>query len=44
MNMGVIVAGAMVYATASKWPDLVIGAVTALIVASGAVRILRLRA
>lgn len=44
VNIGVIAAGVLVYATSSKWPDLVIGTVTALLVASGAVRILRLRA
>jgi len=44
VNMGVVVAGVLVYATSSKWPDLVIGAGTAMLVASGAVRILRLRA
>jgi len=43
VNMCVIVAGALVYTTSSKWPDLVIGAVTALLVASGALRILRIR-
>lgn len=44
VNMGVILAGVLVYATSSRWPDLVIGTVTALLVASGAARILRLRA
>lgn len=44
VNIGVIAAGVLVYATASKWPDLIIGTMTALLVLSGAVRILRLRA
>lgn len=44
VNVGVIAAGLLVYATSSNWPDLVIGTVTALLVASGAVRILRLSA
>ena len=42
-NIGVIVAGALVAWTASRLPDLAIGAVIALVVASGAIRILRLR-
>lgn len=41
-NVGVIVAGQLVAITGSAWPDLVIGAAIALLVASGAVRILRL--
>ena len=42
-NVGVIVAGALVAWTGSRFPDLAIGAVIALVVVSGAVRILRLR-
>ena len=42
-NIGVIVAGGLVAWTGSRLPDLVVGAVIALVVASGAVRILRLR-
>ena len=42
-NAGVIVAGVLVAWTGSSYPDLVIGAVIALIVLSGARRILNLR-
>lgn len=42
-NVGVILAGALVAWTGSRYPDLVIGAVIATIVLSGARRILRLR-
>lgn len=42
-NAGVIAAGLLVAWTASRLPDLVIGAIIAAVVASGAVRILRLR-
>lgn len=42
-NIGVIVAGALVAWTGSRFPDLAIGALIALVVISGAVRILRLR-
>lgn len=42
-NAGVIVAGALVLWTGSRMPDLVIGAIIAAVVISGAVRILRLR-
>ena len=41
-NIGVILAGALVYITASKLPDLAVGVVIFLLVARGAVRILRL--
>lgn len=41
-NLGVIAAGGLVWATKSAVPDLVIGAVVALVVGFGAVRILRL--
>ncbi len=43
-NAGVIIAGGLVAATGTRWPDLVIGTAIALLVASGALRILRLRA
>jgi Co/Zn/Cd efflux system component len=42
-NLGVIAAGVLVAVTGSQAPDLVIGAVIALLVLSGAYRILRLR-
>lgn len=42
-NLGVIVAGALVGWTGSRIPDLVIGAVVAVVVLAGAQRILRLR-
>ena len=41
-NAGVIVAGALVLVTRSKWPDLVAGVAIFLLVARGAIRILRL--
>jgi Co/Zn/Cd efflux system component len=41
-NMGVIVAGALVAWSGSHIPDLVVGTVIALVVLSGAIRILRL--
>ena len=43
-NLGVILAGALVLATGSALPDLLVGAGVGLLVLSGAVRILRLRA
>lgn len=42
LNLGVIVAGGLVYATASAVPDLVVGAVAFAVVARGALRIVRL--
>jgi Co/Zn/Cd efflux system component len=42
VNLGVIVAGVIVYLTASKVPDLTIGAIVFVLVARGAYRILRL--
>lgn len=42
VNIGVIVAGVLVYTTASKIPDLVIGAIVFVIVARGAFSILKL--
>lgn len=43
-NLGVIVAGVLVGITGSALPDLVVGALVGMLVLSGAVRILRLRA
>ena len=40
-NLGVIIAGALVYATGSRTPDLLIGLIIALLVARGGVMILR---
>lgn len=42
VNLGVIVAGLLVYATSTKLPDLLVGAAVFALVAYGAVRILRL--
>jgi Co/Zn/Cd efflux system component len=42
-NLGVVVAGALVAVTGSRYPDLVIGTVIAIVVLLGARRILRLR-
>lgn len=42
INIGVIVAGGLVYFTQSKYPDLVIGSMIFLIVMRGALRILKL--
>lgn len=42
-NFGVIVAGLLVAWTGSRLPDLVIGAIIAAVVLTGAIRILRLR-
>lgn len=39
-NLGVILAGILVTVTASRWPDLVIGGIVALIVLRGGIRIL----
>lgn len=41
-NIGVIAAGVIVYFTNSKFPDLIIGSIVFLLVAKGAVRILKL--
>lgn len=40
-NLGVILAGVLVRFTGSPWPDLVIGSIIAIVVLSGAIRILR---
>jgi len=42
-NLGVIVGAILVRWTGSSWPDLVVGTVIAVLVFTGAVRILRLR-
>lgn len=42
VNLGVILAGGLVYLTQSKYPDLVIGAIVFLIVGKGAFKILQL--
>ncbi|MBK7310553.1 MAG: cation transporter [Sphingobacteriaceae bacterium] len=42
VNVGVIVAGILVYFSNSKFPDLIIGSIVFLLVAKGAVRILKL--
>jgi len=42
VNIGVIVAGILVYFTNSKFPDLIIGSIVFILVAKGAVRILKL--
>jgi Co/Zn/Cd efflux system component len=42
VNIGVIIAGALVYFTHSKYPDLIVGTIVFLLVAKGSVRILKL--
>jgi len=42
VNIGVIIAGALVFITNSKFPDLIIGIIVFFIVAKGAIRILRI--
>jgi Co/Zn/Cd efflux system component len=42
INIGVIVAGILVYLTSSKYPDLIIGTIIFGIVIRGAIRILNL--
>jgi Co/Zn/Cd efflux system component len=41
-NLGVIIAGVLVYFTHSKFPDLIIGAIVFILVGQGALRILKL--
>jgi Co/Zn/Cd efflux system component len=43
-NLGVILAGVLVYLTNSKYPDLIVGTIVFIIVLRGALRILRLAA
>ena len=40
-NAGVIVAGLLVWATGSRWPDLIVGSIIAAVVAKGGAQILR---
>jgi len=42
VNVGVIIAGIVVYFTKSKYPDLVVGSIVFILVANGAFRILKL--
>lgn len=42
VNLGVIVAGILVYATSSRYPDLIIGTIVFVVVLRGAIRILKL--
>lgn len=42
VNLGVIVAGGLVYLTSSKYPDLIVGTIVFFIVAQGAFKILKL--
>ena len=42
VNLGVIVAGGLVFATSSRYPDLIIGSIVFLVVIRGAIRILKL--
>jgi Co/Zn/Cd efflux system component len=42
INLGVIIAGVLVFATHTKFPDLIVGAIVFVIVARGAFRILQL--
>ena len=42
INMGVIIAGGLVYLFNSKYPDLIVGAIVFLLVIQGAIRILKL--
>lgn len=41
VNLGVIVAGGLVFLTQSKWPDLIVGTLVFMLVARGAYRILK---
>ncbi len=42
INLGVITAGVLVYATESRWPDLIIGGIVFVVVCRGALKILRM--
>jgi Co/Zn/Cd efflux system component len=42
VNLGVIVAGGLVYLTNSKYPDLIVGTIVFIIVGQGAFKILKL--
>ena len=42
VNLGVIVAGVLVYATNSRFPDLIVGSIVFMVVILGAIRILKI--
>ncbi len=42
INFGVIISGVLVYLTATRWPDLIVGSIVFAVVLRGAVRILKL--
>ena len=42
VNLGVILAGILIYMTSSNYPDLIIGSIVFVIVAFGAFKILKL--
>ena len=42
VNLGVIVAGVLVYATNSRFPDLIVGSIVFMVVIRGAIRILKI--
>jgi Co/Zn/Cd efflux system component len=42
VNIGVIVAGALVYLTSSKYPDLIVGSIIFILVVKGAIKIFKL--
>lgn len=42
INFGVIISGLLVYLTATRWPDLIVGSIVFAVVLRGAVRILKL--
>lgn len=42
INLGVILAGVLVFFTESKLPDLIVGSIVFMIVTRGAIRILKL--
>ena len=42
VNIGVILAGTIVYLTNSKYPDLIVGSIVFVLVVKGAIRILKL--
>jgi Co/Zn/Cd efflux system component len=40
-NLGVIIAGALIYFTGSRWPDLIIGSIITIVVLRGGFQILK---
>lgn len=40
-NLGVIIAGALIYFTGSRWPDLIIGSIITIVVLLGGIQILK---